>query len=156
MTSPDPQSTSLVRSIPVRRSLGSRRTTSELREGREVFEYFLKWTFKTPANFETELGYLYDENYGPALAEKARAALRPGAKGNFRGKIVAALAEAWGVPITKVLAVYRAMSWEEKRTLDQIVDKVVEAYLGPDALARGIAAMLPKPTASEAAEKARA
>ncbi len=121
-----------------------RRPASELQEERDMLRKFVRSTFDDPANFPTELRHLFDENYGSVLAQEASASVTELGRGNFRARIVEALAKGWGVPFAKVLAAYRGLPQGRQRALDSVVDMVVEERFGLDLLNSARTALAPK------------
>jgi len=105
------------------------------RTPREVLAYFKYWTFATPENFRCELTHLFIENYGAAMEKRARAALMPTARWDFRGKLVSLLAECWGADPVAVAKVFKSLPLVDRRRLDAIVDDVVKEEIGEAAFA---------------------
>ncbi|WP_415907106.1 hypothetical protein [Oleiharenicola sp. Vm1] len=99
----------------------------------EALAYFKYWTFGRPANFRAELTHLFSENYGVAMERRARAALTPTARWDFRGKLVSLLAECWGVNPVAVSKVFKSLPVQDRRKLDAIVDEVVKEEIGETA-----------------------
>jgi len=103
-----------------------RRSSAELTEEKVQFAHFVASTFEVLPNFRTELRNLLGGNYGESLQRQALRSLQAKFRGSVSGKIVSSLAEAWGVPVLRVIRHFKTLPAAERRELDGVVASVVE------------------------------
>ena len=105
-------------------------TNSLARRGvvNEKTNYFTASLFQNNANFEDELGHLFEGNLPEPSLRFALQGLRRDFRGARNARIVAALALAWSVPIPAVCASFMTLPRVKQEELNGIVDRVVAIY----------------------------